>query len=159
VYDDGSDVRQMWDVYQSTVHTTLKIRVVEVISQALQNGWVQSSTHSQAVHNTTECLHSRPYRFIQGEVSDMLMVGKTQIQSGCEGEENKKGRVSTTLHLGAGAWLLLQWEHKDTFCDILLTVHLSIFISVVNQLDAHNLFYNKFISCFYMFRASYARNM
>ena len=30
------------------------------------------------------------------------------------------------------------------------------FILVVNQLDAQNLFYSKFISCLYMFRASYA---
>ena len=37
--------------------------------------------------------------------------------------------------------------------DVLLTVHLSIFVLVINQLDAQNLFYNKFISCFYMFRA------
>jgi len=31
--------------------------------------------------------------------------------------------------------------------DVLLTVHLSIFILVINQLDEQNLFYNKFISC------------
>jgi len=37
--------------------------------------------------------------------------------------------------------------------DVLLTVHLNIFILVINQLDAQNLFYNKFISCLYMFRA------
>jgi len=37
--------------------------------------------------------------------------------------------------------------------DVLLTVHLSIFILVINQLDVQNLFYNKFISCLYMFRA------
>jgi len=37
--------------------------------------------------------------------------------------------------------------------DVLLTVHLSIFILVINQLDAQNLFYNKFISRLYMFRA------
>jgi len=37
--------------------------------------------------------------------------------------------------------------------DVLLTVHLSIFILVINQLDAQNLFYNKFTSCLYMFRA------
>jgi len=30
------------------------------------------------------------------------------------------------------------------FFDVLLTVHLSIFISVFNQLDAQNLFHNKF---------------
>ena len=32
------------------------------------------------------------------------------------------------------------------FFDVLLTVHLSIFILVINQLGAQNLFYNKFIS-------------
>ena len=37
--------------------------------------------------------------------------------------------------------------------DVLLTVHLSIFILIINQLDAQNLFYNKLISCLYMFRA------
>ena len=37
--------------------------------------------------------------------------------------------------------------------EVLLTVHLSTFILVINQLDAQNLFYNKFISCLYMFRA------
>jgi len=31
------------------------------------------------------------------------------------------------------------------FFNVLLTVHLSIFMLVVNQLDAQNLFYNKFI--------------
>ena len=35
-------------------------------------------------------------------------------------------------------------------------MHLSIFILVVNQLVAQNLFYNKFISCLYVFRAPYA---
>ena len=37
--------------------------------------------------------------------------------------------------------------------DVLLTLHLGIFILVINQLDAQNLFYNKFISCLYMFQA------
>jgi len=31
--------------------------------------------------------------------------------------------------------------------------HIISFISVINQLDAYNLFYNKFISRLYMFRA------
>ena len=39
------------------------------------------------------------------------------------------------------------------FFYVLLTVHISIFSLVINQLDAQNLFYNKFISCLYMFRA------
>ena len=37
--------------------------------------------------------------------------------------------------------LLLQ---SSTLFDVLMTVHLSIFISVINQLDAQNLFHNKF---------------
>jgi len=37
--------------------------------------------------------------------------------------------------------------------DVLLTVHLSIFISVFNQLDAKICFTISFISCLYMFRA------
>ena len=37
--------------------------------------------------------------------------------------------------------------------DVLRTVHLSIFILVITQLDAQNLFNNKFISCLYIFRA------
>ena len=40
-----------------------------------------------------------------------------------------------------------------TFFYVLLTVHLSIFILVINQRDAQNLFYSTFISCLYMFRA------
>jgi len=35
------------------------------------------------------------------------------------------------------------------FFDVLLTVHLSVFILVINQLDAQNLFYNRFISKLY----------
>ena len=41
---------------------------------------------------------------------------------------------------------------------VLLTVHFSIFILVINQLDVQNLFYNKFISCLYMFRAPCAHH-
>ena len=38
--------------------------------------------------------------------------------------------------------------------DVLLTVHLSVFISVINQLDAQNFCFTvSFISCLYMFRA------
>jgi len=36
-------------------------------------------------------------------------------------------------------------------------VFASAFILVINQLDAQNLFYNKFISCLYMFRTPCAR--
>ena len=46
-------------------------------------------------------------------------------------------------------WL---FDRGDDFFCVFLTVHLSIFILAINQLDAQNLFYNKFISCLYMFR-------
>ena len=35
--------------------------------------------------------------------------------------------------------------NNDKCFDVLLTVHLSIFISVFNQLDAQNLLHNKFL--------------
>ena len=38
----------------------------------------------------------------------------------------------------------LQGSKQVEDFDVLLTVHLSIFISVFNQLDAQNLFHNKF---------------
>ena len=34
--------------------------------------------------------------------------------------------------------IIIQVQHNDIFFDVLLTVHLSIFISVINQLDAQN---------------------
>jgi len=51
-------------------------------------------------------------------------------------------------YLGWHYWMLI------FFCDVLLTVHLSIFISVTDQLDAQNFCFTiSFISCLYMFRA------
>ena len=58
--------------------------------------------------------------------------------------------VSRTLC--PGGWGRLRGMKLTNF-DVLLTVHLSIFILVINQLDVQNLFYNKFISCLCMFRA------
>jgi len=41
---------------------------------------------------------------------------------------------------------------NNPFFDVLLTVHLSIFISVINQLDAQNFCFTiSFISCLYIF--------
>ena len=46
------------------------------------------------------------------------------------------------------------WNIRMYSFDVLLTLHLSIFISVFNQLDAHNFCLTRsFISCLYMFRA------
>jgi len=36
------------------------------------------------------------------------------------------------------------FSQTQQYFDVLLTVHLSIFISVINQIDAQNLFHNKF---------------
>jgi len=44
-------------------------------------------------------------------------------------------------------------SHVYIFFYVLLTVQLSIIILVINQLDAQNLFYSKFVSCLYVFRA------
>jgi len=44
------------------------------------------------------------------------------------------------------------WRSPQRTCLLQKTLHAE-FILVVNQLDAQNLFYNKFISCLYMFRA------
>ena len=52
------------------------------------------------------------------------------------------------------AVLFILLQSHSTFFEVLLTVHVSIFILVINQLDAQNLLYNKFISCLYMFRAT-----
>ena len=55
-----------------------------------------------------------------------------------------------------------EYVYNSRFCTVKLpevragtevNTHISIFILVISQLDAQNLFYNKFISCLYMFRA------
>ena len=60
---------------------------------------------------------------------------------------NVKPNVFAVYLLYSGSWQL----YVVNF-DVLLTVHLGIFILVINQIDAQNLFYNKFISYLYMFR-------
>ena len=45
--------------------------------------------------------------------------------------------------------LILLGKQTDTFFDVLLTVYLSIFISIINQLDAHNFCFT--ISLFHVF--------
>ena len=50
-------------------------------------------------------------------------------------------------------------KRKHIFCIVLnrrISSMQGIFILVINQLDAQNLFYNEFISCLYMFRAPWA---
>jgi hypothetical protein len=57
------------------------------------------------------------------------------------------------IQMGEKAMLICtpQGYERTENVDVLLIVHLSIYILEINQLDAQNLFYNKFISCLYMF--------
>ena len=55
-------------------------------------------------------------------------------------------------------WRDLVNTEMDFFFHVLLTVHLSIFILVINQLMHKFLSYNKFIICLYMFRAPCAHH-
>jgi hypothetical protein len=54
------------------------------------------------------------------------------------------------VEVSEGKILFGLWRHKKEN-DIKL-----FFILVINQLDAQNLLYNKFISCLYIFRAACA---
>ena len=66
-----------------------------------------------------------------------------------------RGYVDTPLDISCDLYTEMVLN-ETTLCSfvVLLTLHLSLFISVINQLDAQNFFfYNKFISCLYMFRA------
>ena len=47
---------------------------------------------------------------------------------------------------------LVKLIHWNSFCSFNLDCY-ELFILVINHLDAQNLFYSKFISCLYMFRA------
>jgi len=65
---------------------------------------------------------------------------------------NTRGALMTKFKAPNNCGIIV--TKSKTFFDVLLTVHLSIFTSVINQLDAQNVsFYSKFISCLYMFRA------
>jgi len=66
-------------------------------------------------------------------------AGRNEFQS-----DITKCRIDTVISL----------EDENIFFYVLLTAHLSIFILAINQLDAQNLFFSKFISCLYMFRVN-----
>ena len=70
--------------------------------------------------------------------------------SGSQPEVFCADTVSTKKHVGQQSNHL---PHKPTSFYVSLTVQLSIFILVINHIDAQNLFYNKFLSCLHMFRA------
>ena len=63
------------------------------------------------------------------------------------------GRCELNLAKDWDQWRDFANTVMNFFFYVLLTVHLSIFILVINQIDAQNSFYSKFISCLYMFRA------
>ena len=76
---------------------------------------------------------------------------KTKKQRNERGEKTYSNRLA--LPKPRSARIFPSTPTTSANFDVLLTVHLSIFIWEINQLDAQNLFYNKFISCLYMFRA------
>ena len=64
----------------------------------------------------------------------------------------------TSTHIQTLSSIHCQVDMSENF-DVLLTVHLSIFISVINQLYAQNFCFTiSFISCLYMFRAPCAHH-
>ena len=90
--------------------------------------------------------------FVLGLVSQHTATRKTAIIW-------RSFKANTSLYSEKGHYyqqqplcILAQKKVLANF-DVLLTVHLSIYILVISQLDAQNLFYNKLISCLYMFRA------
>ena len=97
--------------------------------------------HTMKVQAGVECyLHSYLAMALNGEWT-ALLSGRFSLHC-----------ISSLVFCNSDTVCLL----RSTNFDVLLTVHLSIFILVINQLDVQNLFYNKFISCLYMFRAPYA---
>ena len=72
-------------------------------------------------------------------------------------------KIRVVLHLiflHVSEVFLLKKKHMfRIFFVVLLTVHLSIFISVFNQLDEQNLFYNKFHFMPLYVSSTCARNM
>jgi len=59
-------------------------------------------------------------------------------------QDNKRSNVGTTSLWSLRGTIFAVETQRFIFFNVLLTVHLSIFISVLNELDAQNLFHNKF---------------
>ena len=60
-------------------------------------------------------------------------------------------RLATSFSRRKPKWFLSMGLRQGSGFNVLLTVHLSIFLLIINQFDAQNLFYNKFISCLNFF--------
>jgi len=74
----------------------------------------------------------------------VLLLYKSVVANVCTfSVEMFSARYFMTLNLVLPT-LLPPWNVAQMCSDVLLTVHLSIFISVFNQIGAQNLFHNKF---------------
>ena len=85
-------------------------------------------------------------RFTCGASASNMM---DELASGCTSSEMSCHELgfSHTLNIRHTVPHVIQWQWSSW----------SVFILVINQLEAQNLFYNKFILCLYMFRAPCAR--
>ena len=98
---------------------------------------------------------SRFARFITGNVTHYPLnrgVARPQSLSGHFGEEKNLLPLSNII---CGV-LQVVAVRRNSLHYLTTLFFFILFILVINQLDAQNLFYNKFISCLYMFRAPYA---
>jgi len=92
-------------------------------------GSITVQIYTQTVHKTTHLT-----TLIERVSGIRTQIGQTNWEYNINIKTNKMQQYADIY--------LLQ-SHSTCF-DVLLTVHLSIFISVINQLDAQNLFHNKF---------------
>jgi len=67
-----------------------------------------------------------------------------RIRLGCGLDSRLYGILIIVQRDATQSSLFIILRVHSTFFDVLLSAHLSIFMSVFNQLDAQNLFHNKF---------------
>jgi hypothetical protein len=94
-----------------------------------------------------------PYSFSRCNPHVLSFYGVSQGSGLCSSSSRKyPGTEDTNQNRH---WNHQRWHATNIiFFNVLLTVHLSTFVFVINKLDEQNfLFYSKFISCLYMFRA------
>jgi len=97
------------------------------------------STHQRPPFLSTKLFHFRSTLYFACVIRRLAM---SLVLTNKEPTERNQNCVRTELSSFQN-WQRNQLSNGNFF-DVLLTVHLSIFISVFNQLDAQNLFHNKF---------------
>ena len=107
------------------------------------------------------CCNLRMYKIRERNVArrDFLARELKRLSADSEGTfQNRSNTKRQNRGLRSPSLSLLFYKLKlflnteTSLCQSLIQ-HLYKFVLVINQLDAQNLFYKKFISCLYMFRA------